>query len=129
MSKTNYLFVYGTLLGDVNHEMSSFLAQHSKFVAKGYFRGKLYKIDWYPGAVLSDFYTDKVYGSIHKISNSRTVFQVLDDYEGVNDYLYKRQLIDVFLDTETSIKSWVYLYNRPISNAEQISSGDFMKPN
>lgn len=125
---SNYLFVYGTLLSDVNHDMSRFLAVRSQFVGKGYFKGKLYRIDWYPGAVLSDLDTDKVYGSIHKVSNNPIVFKILDEYEGVGEYLYKRQLIDVYLDTKTSIKSWVYLYNQPLSNAEQILSGDFLNP-
>ncbi|WP_242204207.1 gamma-glutamylcyclotransferase family protein [Aestuariivivens insulae] len=127
MSETNYLFVYGTLLNKANNDMSQFLGQHAMLVGKGYFYGELYLVDWYPGAVKSKQATDKVYGTIYKISEANLVFKVLDDYEGVQEGLYDRVLMDVFIDADTVLNCWVYLYSQPTSNLKRIDSGDFFK--
>ena len=130
---SDYLFVYGTLLKDLDNEMSNFLASQSVFTGKGYFYGELYKVSWYPGAILSNNVSNKVYGMIFKVKNSEVVFKVLDEYEGLGDhqskpYLFKRELITVFIETNIKIKSWVYLYDRPIKNLKKIISGDFINP-
>jgi gamma-glutamylcyclotransferase (GGCT)/AIG2-like uncharacterized protein YtfP len=128
----SYLFVYGTLLKDVDNEMSSFLHSHAVLKGKGYFYGKLYRVSWYPGAVISDNTSEKVFGMVYKIENPKYVFRVLDDYEGIGalypkPHLYKRKLIDTFLNNGTKIKTWVYLYNQSITDLHQIVSGDFLK--
>lgn len=125
--KYDYLFVYGTLLKENDNAMSKFLQRHSQCVGKGFFQGKLYKISWYPGAVLSVNKADRVYGSIFKFNDGQTVFKVLDNYEGVDQNLFKRVLVDTFLDDKTVVTSWVYLYNLSISHLKQIDSGDFLK--
>jgi gamma-glutamylcyclotransferase (GGCT)/AIG2-like uncharacterized protein YtfP len=126
-----YLFVYGTLQKDSGHEMSKFLASHSIFVSKGYFNGKLYVVDWFPGAILSDENSDRVFGSVFKINNPTAVFNVLDDYEGLGEndpkpHLFKREVITVFLENKTKIKAWVYLYNHSTVNLKRIISGNFV---
>lgn len=128
---STYLFVYGTLLKDSNHVMSKFLVSHSVFVSKGYFNGKLYLIDWFPGAILSDDKSNRVFGSVFKIINSTMVFNVLDDYEGrgENDpkpHLFIREVITIFLENNTKIKAWVYLYNHSMVNLKRIISGNFI---
>lgn len=128
----NYLFVYGTLLKDIDNEMSNFLASHSVLMGKGYFYGKLYQVSWYPGAVLSNNASEKVFGMLFKIKNTRTVFKVLDDYEGIGDqyqepHLYEKKLITAFFEDGTPIETWVYLYNQPIAGLKQIASGDYLK--
>jgi len=128
---STYLFVYGTLLKDSNHEMSKFLASHSVFVSKGYFNGKLFLVEWFPGAILSDHNLDRVYGSVFKINNPTEVFNVLDDYEGLGEsnskpHLFKRETITIFLENHTKIKAWVYLYNHSIGKLKRIISGNFI---
>lgn len=125
MIDPHYLFVYGTLLQDTNNEMSRFLSNHSRFVSKGYFNGKLYEVNQYPGAILSDYSRDKVYGSLFKITNIHRVFEVLDEYEGVVEGLFKRTIINAFLPNKT-VLSWVYLYNQPITHLQIITSGDYL---
>lgn len=132
MNSLAHLFVYGTLLKDIDNAMSRFLASHSVFVSKGYFNGKLFLIDWFPGAILTDDNSDRVYGSIFKINNPDLVFNVLDDYEGLGEndpkpHLFKKEVITVTLKNNTKMKSWVYLYNHSTANLKRISSGDFMK--
>lgn len=130
--QSEYLFVYGTLLKDFESYMSKFLEKHSEFIGTGYFDGKLYEISWYPGAVLSTVSTEKVYGHIFKILNNKKTFQVLDDYEGIGQTTkhpneYKRVLIDAYLDSKETIKTWVYIYNNSTENLKLIPSGNYLK--
>lgn len=129
--KSDYLFVYGTLLKDFDSYMSKFLERNSEFVGLGYFQGNLYEISWYPGAVLSNHPDDKVYGHIFKIKNPEKTFQVLDDYEGIGDTgehanEYTRTLIDAYLNETESVKVYVYLYNLPTTHLKHISSGKYV---
>lgn len=131
MNRT-YLFVYGTLLKDSENEISKFLASHSVFIGKGYFYGKLYQVSWFPGAVLSNNTEERVFGHVFKIDNPNSVFNVLDDYEGIGEHyleprLYQKKIITVFLEDKTEVESWVYLYNHSTENLKQIISGDFLK--
>lgn len=127
---TEYLFVYGTLQKDSGHEMSKFLAKHAEFFGKGYFHGKLFMVSWYPGAILGDNISEKVFGTVFKIDNPPEVFEVLDDYEGISQnysqpHLYRRELVATYLDNKTTLKTWVYIYNLPVNDLKQIISGDF----
>ncbi len=137
--RPSYLFVYGTLLNENDNAMSKFLAAHSVFVSKGYFYGKLYLVDWFPGAILSDntetssaqVSEERVFGSVFKISDPALVFKVLDDYEGLGEHdpkphLFKRETITVFLENNTKIKAWVYVYNHSTANLKRIISGNFI---
>lgn len=125
---TDYLFVYGTLMGDLDNEMSRFLANHSEFVDKGYFYGKLYEVNNFPGSVLGSNTFDKVFGSLYKITNKDHIFNVLDSYEGVEEGLFKRYVIDVYIKNEV-VTSWVYLYNQPTNHLKLIVSGDYLNSN
>lgn len=126
--KCNYLFVYGTLLTDGN-EFAAYLKQQCRFYNTGKFKGKLYDIGEYPGAVYAD--TDQfVYGSIFVIDNLDKVFIKLDAYEGFGDDQpqpneFIRELIEV--DTDGGkLKCWVYLYNLPTDRLQPILSGRFL---
>lgn len=129
--ESEHLFVYGTLLKDFESSMSKFLEQNSEFVGSGYFNGNLYEISWYPGAVLSDNPSDKVFGHVFKILNAEKTFKVLDNYEGIGDTgehtnEYNRRLIDAYLDTQETIKTWVYIYNLPTAHLKHIPSGKYL---
>ena len=115
---SQYLFVYGTLLKDFDSYMSKFLNRNSEFIGTGYFNGRLYQISWYPGAVLSDLPSEKVFGHLFKIHNEEKTFQILDDYEGIgltaeHPNEYKRELIQAYLESNVKINTWVYVYNLP----------------
>ncbi|TNJ42974.1 gamma-glutamylcyclotransferase [Tamlana fucoidanivorans] len=126
----DFLFVYGTLLKQADNEMSRFLASHSHCIGDGYFQGKLFQVAHYPGAILSDAPADKVYGSVYQLYHASTVFNVLDDYEGINEQsdvpdLYKRILVEAWLFDKRKLKAWVYIYNRPTKGLPVISSGKY----
>ncbi|XCF04939.1 gamma-glutamylcyclotransferase family protein [Tamlana crocina] len=128
---STYLFVYGTLLKDTGNDMASFLHAHSECLGNGYFHGKLYRISWYPGAVLSENTSENVHGKIFKIHDA-AVFKVLDDYEGTGinypePHLFKKEQVTAFLEDGATIETVVYLYNLPLDGLQQIKSGDFLK--
>lgn len=128
MANAEYLFVYGTLLKNVNNQMSDYLFSNSEKIGSGFFYGKLYKVSWYPGAILSDIESDKVYGSIFKLNNANIVLKYLDDYEDVSKQLYKRLLVNIFLKEDKELSCWAYIYNQSTEGCKQIMSGDFLKP-
>lgn len=126
---SNYLFVYGTLLKDFDSNMAKFLELNSKFVGEGFFNGKLYKISWYPGAVLSVNKFDKVYGHVFEILSTEKIFKILDVYEGIEDSSvneFIRTTIKVNLANKRRINTWAYLYNLPTTHLECIKSGRYV---
>jgi len=129
---SEYLFVYGTLLKDFDGYMSKFLKRNSEFVRTGYFNGRLYQISWYPGAVLSDLPSEKVFGHLFKIHNEQKTFQILDNYEGIGESAehpneYKRELIQAYLGSKVTINTWVYVYNLPTTHLKLITSGNYLR--
>ncbi|MDO6758869.1 gamma-glutamylcyclotransferase family protein [Tamlana sp. 2_MG-2023] len=131
-AESQYIFVYGTLLKDVDNNKSKFLAMYSELVGSGYFHGKLYRISWFPGAVESKNDTDKVYGSLFKIYDFDIVFKALDAYEGIDmnsrePNLFERSVVPIYIEDGSVVKAWVYFYNHSVEDLEQIVSGDFLK--
>ncbi|WP_223550424.1 gamma-glutamylcyclotransferase [Aestuariivivens sp. NBU2969] len=126
--KYNYLFVYGTLLSNANNDMSRFLLQYAKFVGKGFFYGRLYRVDWYPGAILSEKKDEKVFGHVYRILKESPLFETLDAYEGVEEGLYLRLLTNAYLYNGTECNCWVYMYNQSTQGLKRIVSGDFLNP-
>ena len=125
----NKLFIYGSLL-QTDNEFGRYLKQHAKLYKWGKFKGKLYDVGEYPGAITyhnSDYF---VYGSIVQIENPIETLKHIDDYEGFGDdqlqpNLFIRELLDIETDNEI-VKCWVYLYNHPLTNLPQIISGDYL---
>ncbi|MES2809300.1 MAG: gamma-glutamylcyclotransferase family protein [Bacteroidota bacterium] len=121
------LFVYGTLLS-ADNEFGRYLKNNATFFCDGKFKGRLYDIGEYPGAITS---TDKEYdikGSIHCLS-SADVLKVIDDYEGYGDgqdepYLYLRKKLPV-TTPEGVVDCWVYLYNLSVDGLVEILGGDY----
>ncbi len=122
----DYLFVYGTLLQAIDNPMSQFLSKHSQILGKGYFHGKLYDVGAFPAAILSALKTNKVYGTVVEILNPIHTFKVLDNYEGVHEGLYLRKMTPAFLNNQTKIEVWVYIYNNPTENLRLIPSGNYL---
>jgi len=127
--KINYLFVYGTLLDEEN-EFAIYLKQNCSFYSEGKFKGRLYVLGEYPGAVLDDG-NDYVQGSIFELKNVEEVLTRLDDYEGFGEdqeqpnlFVRKRILIE---NDNVRVACWVYLYNLPVDGFRLIESGDYLE--
>jgi len=123
-----YLFVYGTLLAKSN-PYAAYLQQCCKLIGEGKFRGRLYDIGQYPGAI-DDIADDQfVYGSIYLMDDAVKILSAIDEYEGIGPnepepHEYNRALTDI--ETENGVAAcWVYLYNWPVGGKFQIAGGNY----
>lgn len=129
----NRIFVYGSLRKAFGHPKHSLLAENGRLLGIGYCQANLYKIEWYPGVVLSDDPADRVTGEVYVVhDNLETVLAALDQYEGYSpdspdSSLYIRRIVPVMLEDGTTTEAWIYLYNRKPDDLKRIPSGDFLK--
>lgn len=129
---TDFLFVYGTLLGRSNSAMANFLKANSQILEDGFFSGELYDLGNYPGAVFIADALTKVYGTILKLTNWKNTIIKLDEYEETgrgfvqpNEYL--RKIIQVETLSGKFLNCWVYEYNHSIENKKLIASGKYLE--
>ncbi|WP_214001099.1 gamma-glutamylcyclotransferase family protein [Arsukibacterium sp.] len=132
----DYLFVYGTLRHHaprrtVGQQCYQLLQQHASFIAEGRLQAKLYLVDYYPGAVISDNPAWQVAGEVYQLKQPALLLAELDAYEECGpgctmptEYLRLQQQIT--LENGEMISAWVYIYNHPIDHLQQILSGDFL---
>jgi gamma-glutamylcyclotransferase (GGCT)/AIG2-like uncharacterized protein YtfP len=127
-----YIFVYGTLRRDTNSEMSHLLSKYANFVDEASFRGELYKIDYYPGAVASDDPKDLVQGEVYLLNQAEVVLPLLDKYEEFglefpepNEFLRQKQ--SVSLKNGRLITAWIYIYNHSTKGLQLIESANFIQ--
>jgi len=126
---SNYLFVYGTLL-HAGNIFAIYLKNNCSFYRPGKFKGRLYDIGEYPGAIADSSHPNYVYGSIFRMDDAANALKYLDDYEGFGieqeqPNLFERKIIEVETNEET-VNCWVYLYNLPVDNFELIGSGNYL---
>ncbi len=112
--------------------MHQLLAKHAEFVSDAAYQGKLYKVDYYPGAVPSDDPNDAVQGEVYLLHQADVALPLLDQYEEFgpdfpepNEYIRLKQT--VALKNGRTVTAWVYLYNHPIENLELIKSANFIQ--
>ncbi len=130
MDSNSYLFVYGTLLSEGN-EFASFLMENSIFYSNAKFRGKLYDIGEYPGAISDPGCGYFVHGQVFFMNDPETILRRLDDYEGFGDDQpqsneFIRELIEVETDDQL-LKCWGYLYKFPVDGLWHIKSGNYLE--
>jgi gamma-glutamylcyclotransferase (GGCT)/AIG2-like uncharacterized protein YtfP len=95
-------------------------------------QGKLYDMGEYPAAIPCTenyFITGELYHIAQEDEFDRAMEQ-LDDYEGLlvepgGIPLYRREPVNV-LFKNTTVIAWMYWYNRAITNAHRIESGDYV---
>lgn len=126
-----FIFVYGSLRKGFSSPAREVLDNHTEFINKARFQGKLFKIDWYPGVVPSEDEDDIVYGEVYKIINREEVLSKLDHYEGCSPsdpkpHAFVRKEMPVVLNNK-EITAWIYLFDLPVDDMIQIRSGDYLK--
>ena len=100
-----YVFVYGTLL---TQERNHHLLENSILVDKGYIKDYfMFNIGTYPGIQKSKYKNKIVLGEVYKV-NEETM-DLLDELEEVG-YLYKKELVPVYLNNNEVINAYVYEY-------------------
>ncbi len=118
--KCEMVFVYGTLR---RRGSNDFRMADSRFVAEGKVRGKLYRIDWYPGIVV-DENAGPVVGEIF-MANAETI-AALDEFEGIE---YRRVKIAVeWVDAGESFtaEAWIWEWLGETREDQRIASGDWL---
>jgi len=123
------LFVYGTLRRTARSPEARLLADLAVHRGPASVRGRIYRIDDYPGLVLSDDPADLVAGDLFAFED-RAVLAWLDGYEGcgpedAEPQEYRRARIAVETGDGT-VEAWAYLYNWPIDGLAWIAGGDFL---
>jgi gamma-glutamylcyclotransferase (GGCT)/AIG2-like uncharacterized protein YtfP len=124
------LFVYGTLRKGGANPMHDFLAREADFVGAATCCGLLYRVDFYPGLVLSAAPDDRVNGEVYRLHRPPFALAELDRYEACGPGFaapteYLRQVHTVRLHDGRDVPAWVYVYNRPVDGLELIRCGDF----
>lgn len=104
------------------------LRSSSKYIGKGYFNGKLFRVEWYPGALYEPGTPARVHGEIYQLE-SLEILNELDEYEDVLEdeaaSLYVRKVVPVRNGHGEVIPCWTYLYNRPVLDLPLIEDGYF----
>lgn len=112
------VFVYGTLRrGGSNHVRMA----GARFIAAATVRGRLYRIEWYPGLVL-DAAAGEVKGELFAVEPWQMAG--LDDYEGDE---YRRVRTTVATADGAPLTAWVWEWLGPVDEAQRIAGGDWVK--
>ena len=130
---SDLLFVYGTLMRGFDHPMARLLSANADFVAEASCRGRLYRIQHYPGLVLSDDAAEQVHGEVFRLRQPDAMLREFDMYEACGEGFaapteYLRQRLTVTLADGSACEAWTYVYNWPVDEAARIASGRFLSP-
>lgn len=143
-----HLFVYGTLRpgGGAPPEVRRRLEHGAEVVGRARVRGRLLKAESgrYP-VLVRDRPGRWVTGDLYRLRSPRRLLQALDRYEGRwpdGSGLYRREVVSAHpLDAagsgcsgagtpgngEGGVAAWTYLYNRDVSDLEEIDGGDWLR--
>ncbi len=124
-----HLFVYGTLRRAAGHPMHRSLCAFASLVGEARVRGRLYRIDHYPGLVLDDA-AGWVRGELYRLRDLHGL-DALDEYEGAGPHdpeprEYRRVQRSVQLLEGGERNAWIYEYRWPTQGRPAIGSGDFL---
>ncbi len=119
------VFVYGTLRrGGSNH----FRMEGAVFQGAASVRGRLYRIDWYPGLVL-DENGGGIAGDVFAVEPGH--LRELDDFEGlsadgVEGTEYRRVQVPVTLESGTRVEAWIWEWRGPVERFPEVAGGDWL---
>jgi gamma-glutamylcyclotransferase (GGCT)/AIG2-like uncharacterized protein YtfP len=109
--------VYGTLRrGGSNH----FRMAEARFVENCTLRGRLYRIDWYPGLVL-DSGGDEIQGELYMTTPE--LLAELDAFEG---HEYRRIRAAVKTPYGIPMQAWIWEWLMPVDGGQRITGGDWL---
>ncbi len=125
------LFVYGTLMRGFENPMAQLLSRSADFIGEARCRGRLYRVQHYPGLLLSDDPGDIVFGELYRLRARDELLREFDMYEACGEGFaepteYIRQMLGVTLDDGSAVDAWTYVYNWPVEGMPRITSGRFV---
>ena len=123
------VFFYGTLMAGFDRRRRAGIDEKLSYVGRGSIRAALFDLGIYPAAVPAP--EAVVWGEVYRVADPDAVLAALDDIEGYRpDHpdrsLYRRERADVVLPDGERARAWVYFYNAPLGQAQQITSGDYL---
>jgi gamma-glutamylcyclotransferase (GGCT)/AIG2-like uncharacterized protein YtfP len=111
------LFVYGTLRRASDHSLARLLASKAEWLGVAEFRGLLFDVGPYPGAVPSKDPAHRVRGEAYRLTDPVTILALLDRYEEFgeefpepNEFIRTKQAVVL---GGSQVEAWIYLYNYP----------------
>jgi gamma-glutamylcyclotransferase (GGCT)/AIG2-like uncharacterized protein YtfP len=124
-----FVFVYGTLVPGLAPPVIADVVARLRVVGPGTVPGRLYHLGAYPGCVLDGACGGVIHGQVLELPD-QGVLERLDWYEGYAAHddegsLFLRTVCDVTLADGGRVRSWVYVYNRPVAAARRISTGRY----
>lgn len=120
------VFVYGTLRrGGSNH----FRMAGAEFVSSGTIRGRMYRIDWYPGLVLDES-AGEIHGEAYLVGAEQ--LEALDRFEGLSagefqGSEYRRVQTMVVRQDSQTLTAWVWEWLGIVDERQRVSDGDWLK--
>jgi gamma-glutamylcyclotransferase (GGCT)/AIG2-like uncharacterized protein YtfP len=132
-SPPQYIFVYGTLLPGLAPPVIAETVNLLRVIAPATIPGRLYHLGAYPGAILDPSSDTFIHGQLLELP-SQTVLERLDWYEcyAAHDSagsLFVRTTCEVTLGDGRKVNAWIYVYNRELSSACLIESGQYASNN
>jgi gamma-glutamylcyclotransferase (GGCT)/AIG2-like uncharacterized protein YtfP len=124
------VFFYGTLMAGFDRRRRAGIDDQLTYVGRGSIKASLFDLGIYPAAVPAP--QGLVWGEVYEVRDPDTVLAALDRFEGYtpdnpDQSLYVRAEAAVTLQDGTSESAWVYFYNAPLGQAQQILSGDYLE--
>jgi gamma-glutamylcyclotransferase (GGCT)/AIG2-like uncharacterized protein YtfP len=126
------LFVYGTLMRGFDHPMAKLLSRGADFLGEARCQGRLYRVKYYPGLVLSDDPDDVAFGELYRLNSPEPLLREFDMYEACGEGFvepteYLRKMLPVTCDDGAVSEAWTYIYNWPVAGLPWIASGRFLE--
>jgi len=127
---SDLLFVYGTLMRGFDNPTAQLLTRSSDYLGPATCRGRLYRVKYYPGLVLSDAADDVVHGELYRLRHVEEMLREFDMYEACGEGFaeptqYVRKMLPVTRDDGSAAEAWTYIYNWPVTQLARIESGRF----
>ncbi len=104
------------------------LRREARSLGPASFRGRLYDLGQYPGAITSEVSEDVVHGEVFELLRPAVTLQWLDHYEGVRrggleHDAYRRVILEVTLANSVAVEASVYIFQHSLRTAHFIRSG------
>lgn len=128
----DYLFVYGTLLSQLEHRMHELLVDQADFIGPARVTGKLYDLGAYPGLVNTPESDSRVWGELYRLRDPHPTLARLDVYEGcplsnTRAAEYARRHVIARRPGGARLRCWVYVFRGPVRGQTLIRSGDYLR--
>lgn len=129
---SEYLFVYGTLLGRFGHPLHRLLEEQAEYLGRARMSGRLYDLGEYPGLVIPPKTENRVWGELYRLRAPRVTLALLDLYEACPPSNtrygeYRRRRAIARLMPGGSLRTWVYVFQGPVRGRTLIRSGDYLR--